>query len=67
MQTMGDWFITFEFNRMPRRIENPLEEQYALEELIGGFWLDANHRLVREPRGKYFIPASRIILIERKN
>lgn len=62
---IGDFKITYEFNRLPRQLQTPIESQYNFEELRDGFWLDAQHKLVREDRGVYWIPSSRIMIIER--
>ena len=63
---VGDFTVVFEFNRTPRRLDTPLETQWDFEELRNGFWLDAQHTIVREPRGVYWIPPSRIIVIEKR-
>lgn len=62
---MGDWLITFEFNQLPVKQKTPFEEQWNFEEIRNGFWLDAQHRIVHEPRGVYWVPPSRILVIER--
>jgi len=64
MATLGDWTITFEFNQRPRRIKTPFTEQWAFEEIKEGFWLNADHQLCRVGQGHYWIPPSRIMLIE---
>lgn len=61
----GDFRITFEFNRLPRQLQTPMESQYDFKELSNGFWINEQHTLVREDRGKYWIPPSRIMVIER--
>lgn len=63
---IGDFIITFEFNRQPKRLETPLETQWDFEEIRNGFWLDAQHVIVRENRGVYWVPPSRIMVIERR-
>lgn len=62
---IGDFKITFEFNRLPRQLQTPIEAQYDFKELNNGFWIDQQHQLVREDRGVYWIPPSRIMVIER--
>ena len=62
---IGDFTITFEFNLQRNHIRTPLESQYDLDELKHGFWLDQNRNLTREDRGRWWIPPSRIVLIER--
>lgn len=62
---IGDWVVVFEFNRTPRRLQTPFDSQWHFEELTSGFWLDASYELVREPRGVWWIPPGRIIMIEK--
>lgn len=62
---MGDWIIVFKFNQQRRRVQTPMESQYHFEEVRDGFWIDEQHKLVRENRGKYWIPASQIEVIEK--
>lgn len=62
---IGDFKITFEFSRTPRQIQTPIESQYDFTELKDGFWIDKQHQLVRADRGVYWIPAGRIMVIER--
>ncbi len=66
MATPGDWIVTFEFNQRPRRLETPFTEQWAFEDLKGGFWINADHQLCRVSQGHYWIPPSRIMMIEPK-
>lgn len=60
----GDWIVTFEFNRTPQRRHTPLESQWAFEEIKDGFWLNADHQICRMSQGHYWVPPSRIMLIE---
>jgi len=66
MSTLGDWKITYDLSGQPRRVENPLDTQWRFEELKDGFWIDAQYQLVREPRGVYWIPPGRILVIEKR-
>ena len=61
----GDWEVTFEFNRQPRRAKTPDHEPWTLEDLKDGFWINEDYLLCRFPQGQYFIPASRVMVIER--
>lgn len=63
---LADWIVTFEFARQSRRVETPFESQWDFEELRNGFWVNEQYELVREPRGKYWIPPGRIMHIEKK-
>ena len=63
---LGDFIIIFEYNRTPRRIQNPAEAQWDFEQIRDGFWVDKELQLVHERRGHYWIPPSRIILIEKR-
>lgn len=60
----GDWIVTFEFNRLPRRLVTPFEAQWSFEDLKDGFWLSADHQICRKGQGHYWVPPSRIMLIE---
>ncbi len=62
---LDDWTVVFEFNRQPLRRNTPFESQWHFKELTHGFWLNEQHDLVREDRGFYWIPPSRIYHIER--
>jgi hypothetical protein len=62
---IGDWVIVFMFSGQRRRLQTPIESQYEFKELSTGFWIDEQHQLVRENRGKYWIPPSQIEVIER--
>jgi hypothetical protein len=62
---IGDWIIVFMFSGQRRRLQTPMESQYDFEEINKGFWIDEQHQLVRENRGKYWIPPSQIEVIER--
>jgi hypothetical protein len=64
MASLGDWIVTFEFNRLPQRRQTPLESQWAFEEIKDGFWLNADHQICRQGQGHYWVPPSRIMLIE---
>lgn len=64
MATPGDWIVTFEFNQRPRRLETPFTEQWTFEDLKGGFWINADHQLCRQGQGHYWIPPSRIMMIQ---
>ena len=61
---IGDFIITFNFNREIKRIQTPAESQYNFNEIKDGFWLDQNRNLCREDRGKYWIPGGQIVTIE---
>jgi hypothetical protein len=61
----GDWIIVFNFSGSRRRVQTPIESQYEFKEVRDGFWIDEQHQLVRENRGKYWIPASQIEVIEK--
>ncbi len=60
----GEFTVTFELNRVPRRLNTPDHEQWTLEDLQNGFWITRDHKLCRQSQGTYWIPPSRIILIE---
>lgn len=62
---LGDWIIVFRFNTQRRRVQTPIESQYDFNELKDGFWIDENHKLVRESRGKYWIPPGQVDHIEK--
>ncbi len=62
--TPGDWIVTFEFNRQPRRSRTPDHEPWTFEDLKDGFWIQEDYRLCRINQGTYWIPPSRIMLIE---
>lgn len=63
--TMGDWRITFEFANRQRTISTPLEQRWAFEELRSGFWITRDFVLCPQSQGVYWIPPSRLIMIER--
>jgi hypothetical protein len=65
MATPGDFTVTFEFNQVPRKVRTPDHEQWTFEDLKEGFWVMQDMRICRMSQGQYFIPASRIVLIER--
>ena len=65
MATPGDFTVTFEFNRVPRKVRTPDHEQWTFEDLKDGFWVMQDMRICRMSQGEYWIPPSRIILIER--
>lgn len=62
---IGDFIIVFKFNTQRRRVQTPIESQYNFEEIRDGFWIDEQQKLVRENRGKYWIPSSQIEHIEK--
>lgn len=64
MPTPGDWVVTFEFNRQPRRVMTPFSEQWTFEDLRDGFWINADYQLCRQSQGHFWIPPSRIWVIE---
>lgn len=64
MATPGDWRVTFEFNQRPRWVQTPLESQWTFEEIKDGFWLNADHKICRRSQGHYWVPPSRIMMIE---
>ena len=64
--TRGDFFITFEISRQPRRTATPDHEPWSLADIVNGFWITPDYVPCRPNQGKYFIPASRIMLIERR-
>lgn len=66
-QTHGDWLVTYELARQHRRAATPDHEPWTLEQLVDGFWLTDEHIICRPNQGRYFVPASRIILIERRS
>ena len=66
MALIGDWTVIFEFNRQPMRLNTPFEEQWDFDKLKEGFWLDAQRQIVHEPRGVFWIPPSRIMMIEKR-
>lgn len=63
--SLGDWEVVFEFNNTPRRVKTPLEKQWNLEDLKQGFWVTPELALCTESQGKYWIPPSRILYIEK--
>ena len=62
---IGDYKITFMFNRVPRWVQNPLEQQVDLEEIKKGFWLTPDLKLTDANRGSIWIPPSQIMFIEK--
>ena len=62
---IGDWIVTFEFARQPRRVQTPFERQWEFNDIKDGFWITHEHQLCAESQGTYWIPPSRIIMIER--
>ena len=62
---IGDYKITFMFNRAPRWVQTPLERQWDLNDLVNGFWVTADIQLCAPSQGKFFIPASQILFIEK--
>lgn len=63
----GPFFVTFEIARRPVRKPTPDHENWSMEDLKDGFWVTIDHALCRESQGQYWIPPSRIILIEKRN
>jgi hypothetical protein len=63
----GPFQVTFEIARGYQRRPTPDHETWTLEDLTGGFWVTADHILCRPSQGKYFIPPSRIVLIEKRS
>jgi hypothetical protein len=62
----GDFWVHYEIARQPRRSVTPDHEPWSLNDIINGFWITEDYRLCRISQGKWFIPASRIILVERR-
>jgi hypothetical protein len=62
---IGDWTVTFTFNRQPRRVQTPFTEQWDFNDLKEGFWINAQLELCRERQGGIWIPPSQILMIER--
>jgi hypothetical protein len=63
----GPFFVTFEIAGRPRRQPTPDHEHWSLDDLKNGFWITREHILCRESQGQYWIPPSRIVLIEKRN
>lgn len=63
----GPFWVTFEIARQPRRIQTPDHEPWSLEDIIGGFWVTPEYTMCRPSQGKYFIPPSRLVVIERRS
>jgi len=60
----GEFTVTFELNRVPRKVSTPDHEPWTLEDLQNGFWINKDYKLCRQSQGTYWIPPSRLILIE---
>ncbi len=63
----GPFFVTFKIAGQPRKASTPDHENWTIDDLRNGFWVTRDHVLCRASQGQYFIPASQILLIEKRN
>jgi hypothetical protein len=63
----GPFWVTFEVARQNRRAPTPDHEPWTLDDLVNGFWITPDFTLCRPSQGKYFIPPSRIVVIEKRS
>jgi len=63
----GPFYVTFEVNLREVRQPTPDHEHWTLDMLKDGFWVTQEHILCRETQGHFWIPPSRIVLIEKRD
>jgi len=62
----GPFYVTFEISRQYRRVATPDHERWTLDDIKDGFWITAHYVLCRESQGQYWVPPSKIVIVEKR-
>lgn len=61
-----EFIVYFEFMSERFQRNTPDHEQWALDDIKDGFWLTKDMNLCRASQGHYWVPPSRILLVEHR-
>lgn len=61
----GPFTVTFYFKGQSVNVMTPDHEPWSMDDIKKGFWVSEERQLCRESQGRFWVPPSMIMLIER--